>query len=62
MFSRFETLSASSTLDLKSNRLSSANKRWFTAGAVGATLILVSEDDCELDFRRHERPSAAIKK
>jgi hypothetical protein len=52
---------APSRLVLKNNRLSSAKSRWFTAGAVGATIIPLSLDDWSLFFRRHEKPSAANK-
>jgi len=47
---------------LKNSRLSSTKRRWFTAGAVGATTIPCKFDDSLLSFRRHDRPSAANKK
>jgi hypothetical protein len=53
---------APSPLALKNSRLSSAIRRWFTGGADGATWIPLWFDDRLLWFRRHERPSAAIKK
>jgi hypothetical protein len=48
-------------LALKNSRLSSAKRRWLTIGAIGATLIPLSSDDYDRDFKRHERPFAAIK-
>ena len=62
VFNRFDNSVAPATLALNSSRLSSAKRRWFTAGAVGATLIPLRYDKIELDFRRHGRPSTTIKK
>jgi hypothetical protein len=45
-----------SLFSLKNNRLSSANKRWFTGGAIETTLILIST----VIFKRHERASAVL--
>ena len=52
---------APTELALTNSRLSSANSKWLTVGAVGATRIPLRCDDSSCVFKRHVRPSAASK-